>query len=97
MAKARRRGRIQRILEEFRGLKDIAKVKQDYKKQYIVNIKDTAGNIRTQRQEIADTFADFYEELFKRRAGEGTFGGRLNENDDKVNPITADEIKLQIA
>jgi hypothetical protein len=93
MAKARRRGRVQRILEEFRGLKDIAKVKQDYKKQYIVNIKDPAGNLQTQRQEIADAFADFYEELFKRRAVEGT-GPRATANDDKVSPITAEEIKL---
>ena len=59
MAKARRRVRVQRILEEFWGLKDIAKVKQDYKKQYIVNIKDPAGNLQTQRQGIADAFADF--------------------------------------
>eukprot|EP00973_Karenia_brevis_P047053 6531364-Karenia_brevis.AAC.1 len=63
--KIERRARIEQILADFKGLKKIAGLKSCKKKSMITHMRDTHGNIVTDRQAIVDVFAAFYEDLYE--------------------------------
>lgn len=62
---ARKRGKISAILSEFRGLKQVANIQSGGKQTSIASVKDTAGKLQTNRQDVADAFAEFYALLYK--------------------------------
>ena len=66
VTKAKHRGKISKILEQFRGLKDIADIRNDRKNRVIASMKDANGQVHNTREGIADVFADFYADLFKK-------------------------------
>ena len=67
VARARKRAKIGKILEEFRGLRDITNIRNNMNKLKISSMKCKDGSIKTDRQDIVDVFAKFYGDLFKRR------------------------------
>ena len=70
LARNRRRHKIQQILTDFRGLKDIQAVKGIKTVREIASIKDREGSEKTSKAEIADIFAEFYETLYQSRFSE---------------------------
>ena len=91
---ARKRGKIEKILREFKGLKRIAGVKAGGKRCFIGTMLDTDGVQQTDRQAIADVFADFYADLYHCPAGSGGNGlhnvsGLMTE----VPAVTTEELE----
>jgi exonuclease III len=65
--KARRKqttSAIDRILKNFRGIKHIKDIKSLSRKKFITHMTNTSGAAVADRQEIANVFADFYEDLY---------------------------------
>ena len=56
---------IERILEEFKGVQTIPRVKSAKKRVLITKIKNTKGECITSRKGIADTFGEFYKRLYE--------------------------------
>ena len=84
VARARSAARIGKIMEEFKGLKFVAGIKNKNKKNIMTSMIDKEGNTCTDRVEIANVFAEFYEDLYRKRAkdGEGEKEDK-EEKDDK--------------
>ena len=61
---AKRKAIIGRILSQFKGLKFIACIRKNEKRQFIASMRGKNGILRTDRYEIANVFVDFYEELY---------------------------------
>ena len=57
--------RITKILSDFRGLRDIAFIKDGGRRKLVATMVDSQGQTVSDRQEIADVFATFYECLYK--------------------------------
>ena len=64
----KRRAHIGGVLEKFRNLKSIARIKTRRRRTLITHMTDKEGSKRTTRQEIADVFAEFYEQLYSSTA-----------------------------
>ena len=64
ITRRRQKGRIDTILQEFRGLKHIKSIKGNSKKRLMTNMRSSSGKVVTSRVEIANVFADFYEKLY---------------------------------
>ena len=58
--------KISRILSEFRGLKEIANIKGTDDRTSVNARNDKDGNLVADEQGIADVFAEFYGELYKK-------------------------------
>ena len=56
---------IQRILEQFKGVRNIPGIKTVKKKVLITKIKNDKGECITSRKGIADTFGEFYKRLYE--------------------------------
>ena len=54
---------IGRILEEFKGVRNIPRIKSEKKRVLITKIKNKEGEYITSRKGIADTFGEFYKRL----------------------------------
>jgi hypothetical protein len=94
ITKARREARIDKLLTQFRDLKYISLVKSNGKHALIGGMIGSDGQLRSDRQQIADVFADFYEQLY---------GCRSNTDDvltvaDSADlpPITVAELQKQL-
>ena len=66
MRRARKQGRIGKILNEIRGLKFFAGIKTIGRRIYVGRVLDRSGNPQTERDGIVSVFADFYEDLYRR-------------------------------
>ena len=81
------------ILKEFRDLKRLSSILGPSKSHGIVEIRDTHGNLKHDREEIADVFACFYEDRYKSKdaaRGPSTykhFGTRA------IDPFTREELR----
>ena len=53
---------IERILEEFKGVRNIPVIKTAKKKVLITKIKNEKGECITSRKGIADAFGEFYKD-----------------------------------
>ena len=62
-----KRARIESILKDFVGLKQIADIKSNGKRKIVSSMIDDQNVRHTDRQAIADVFAAFYEDLFNSR------------------------------
>ena len=56
---------IERILEEFKGVRTIPRIKTAKKRVLITKIKNKKGECITSRKGIADTFGEFYKRLYE--------------------------------
>ena len=56
---------IERILEEFKGVRNIPRIKTEKKRVLITKIKNKEGECITSRKGIADTFGEFYKKLYE--------------------------------
>ena len=56
---------IQRILEEFKGVRNIPGIKSAKKNVLITKIKNDKGECITSRKGIADVFGEFYKRLYE--------------------------------
>ena len=52
------------MLEGLKGLRFITGIRKNNKKQCIGSMKSKNGAVKTDRQSIADVFAEFYEDLY---------------------------------
>jgi len=94
MLQARKRTKIESILEQFRGLKYITGIKKNGKQMIVGSVLDSCGQERTDRQEIVDVFADFYADLYACRTADTSFC--LPELEEEVVAISATEVKDQL-
>ena len=65
-----RQEKIQKILEEPKGTKNISNIKSAKKRIFIPKIKNKKGETINTRKGIAKVFAEFYENLYKDEEGE---------------------------
>ena len=63
---------IQRILEEFKGVRTIPGIKTAEKKVLITKIKNDKGECITSRKGISDAFGEFYKRLYEDKKREMT-------------------------
>jgi hypothetical protein len=94
VSEARKRSKIDKILEQFRDLKHITGIKAGSKRAYVGSVVDAQGEMQTDRQKIADTFADFYAQLYASR--DGAAGGTpfdFAEALENIPPVTVDEVR----
>ena len=61
--KSRRHEQIQRILEEFKGIKNISNIKSSKKRILTPKIKHEKGEVITLRRGIANGFGEFHSKL----------------------------------
>jgi hypothetical protein len=57
-------------LEDFKGLQKITFVNNNAQKPRLTSVRDGDDDVKYDRQEIVDVFAEFYETLYARRATE---------------------------
>jgi len=89
-----KRQKIAERLAEFKNLKSISGIRANGKKHLFNAVQNKAGELQTDRQDIMDTFAEFYEDLY-------TSKGPASNYDDETEvqaaePFTADEVKEQL-
>jgi hypothetical protein len=94
--KLKKRGQVDKILTEFKGLRFIAGVRNNGRRQQLSSILDDTGKLHTSEQDILNVFATFYEHLYMSKC---VGGGSEHEHDcnlTEVEDITTDEIEKQI-
>ena len=96
VSKANKRERIDKILQEFRGLSQIAGIHNDDKREKICEMKNGAGEIQTDLLGIANALADFYEDLYfeTEKMDEARITAKIDPAE--TPPVTVGEIKDQL-
>ena len=61
----KRQGKIRKILENFKGTRNILNIKSMKKRVLIPKVKNKKGETINTKQEIANVFAEFYESLYE--------------------------------
>ena len=86
---------IQRILEEFKGVRNIPGIKTAKKKVLITKVKNDKGECITSRKGIADVFGEFYKRLYEDNEKDDS---EHEVNDDRRTPeITKEELQRAIS
>ena len=86
---------IERILEEFKGVRNIPRIKTAKKRVLITKVKNKKGECITSRKGIADTFGEFYKRLYE---DSGKDNSEHEKRDDKRIPeITSEELQSAIS
>ena len=86
---------IQRILEEFKGVRNIPGTKTAKKKVLITKIKNDKGECITSRKGIADVFGEFYKRLYEDNE-RGDFEHEMSD-DRRIPEITTEELQNAIS
>ena len=86
---------IQRILEEFKGVRNIPGIKTAKKKVLITKIKNDKGECITSRKGIADVFGEFYKRLYEDNERDD-FEHEISE-DRRIPEITTEELQNAIS
>ena len=94
--KKSKQSKINRILEEFKGLKHIGGIRNNGKRPRMVSMKNKEGQLQNDRQEIADVFAEFYESLYAARSEGLHTKPWLQEDGIEADTITTNEIRNQL-
>ena len=99
----KRQEEIQRIPEDFKGIKNIAGIKSAERRMIIAKIKNEKGEVITSRKGIANVFREFYSKLYdedQHDATEMESDKNEAENDAKelieIPEITTDELQQAI-
>lgn len=83
-----------KILTEFKDLKNIAMIQCNGKTQLTGSIQSRDGDLKTNRKDIADVFADFYEALYADLHGKADDGRyKYDVTPGEVDDTRADEVK----
>ena len=86
---------IERILEEFKGVRNIPRIKSAKKRVLITKIKNKKGECITSRKGIADTFGEYYKRLYE---DSGQDNSEHEKRDDKRIPeITSEKLQSAIS
>ena len=72
---------IQRILEDFKGAKNIPGIKSATRTAFITKIKNEKGEVITSRKGIANVFGEFYKQFYDDQEHEET----EQENEENEN------------
>ena len=86
---------IERILEEFKGVRNIPRIKTAKKRVLITKIKNEKGECITSRKGIADTFGDFYKRLYE--DSEKDNSEHEMRDDKRILEITSEELQSAIS
>ena len=93
--------KIAKILDNFSGLKQIASIRAGGKKRQMSAMTRKDGVEVQEKKEMADVFADFYEELYEsrwsgERDGRGAQGEEGDEGGEEAMPkVTVEEVQEQ--
>ena len=85
---------IQRILEEFKGVRNIPGIKTAKKKVLITKIKNDKGECITSRKGIADVFGEFYKRLYEDKERDDF--EHETSGDRRIPEITTEELQSAI-
>ena len=94
--RARRRDEIQRILDEGKSLQALTQQSNLQKKHMISSMKDCAGIIKTKKKDVANVFADFYEELYSRTNEQSSGVCEEGDMDHAIPCFSFNELESQI-
>ena len=86
---------IQRILEEFKGVRNITVIKTAKKKVLITKIKNDKGECITSRKGIADVFGEFYKRFYEDNERDD-FEHEMSD-DRRILEITTEELQSAIS
>ena len=85
--------KVIRILEQFKELGQLADIRKKGKKDCINSVINKDGKECKNKEEIADAFADFYEELY---AKEEAYDYCLSSEVKEVEAVTPKEVRKQL-
>jgi len=91
-----RRAKIDAILQEFKNIKNISRIKERKKKDVIISMVDSNGSIEYNRQSIADVFAQFYEDLYSTTKLSNTTGDGFKVISNPIDEFTISELEAAI-
>ena len=77
-----RQGKIQKILEELNGTRNISSIKSVKKRILIPKVKNKEGETIKTRQGIANVFAKFHEDMYESEKGDKEKGTDSRTDDD---------------
>ena len=86
---------IERILEEFKGVRNIPRIKTAKKRVLITKIKNEKGECITSRKGIADAFGEFYKRLYE--DSEKDDSEHEMSDDKRIPEITTEELQSAIS
>jgi hypothetical protein len=95
LSRAKKKARIEKILVQFKGLKFITGIRKNEKRQHIGSMRDAKGEVHTDRQQIANIFADFYEQLYAEMDALPGDDEELRTVRD-VRPVLVEEVRDQL-
>jgi len=95
--KLKKRGQVDKILTEFKGLRFIAGVRNNGRRQQLSSILDDTGKLHTSEQDILNVFATFYEHLYMSKCVGGGSEHQHDFNLTDVEDITTDGIKNKLS
>ena len=82
---------IERILEEFRGVRNIPRIKTAKKRVLITKIKNEKGECITSRKGFADAFGEFYKRLYEDKERDDS--EHETSDDKRIPEITTEELQ----
>ena len=95
LKKVERRTKIQQRLNDIKGLKYISGVKTRQKHKYITHMTNADGTEVTDRTEIANVFANFYERLYATECQHGQHHTAAGDSTD-FTPFTIEELRKEL-
>ena len=90
----KRQQNIQRLLEEFKGVRNIPGIKTAKKRVLVAKIKNDKGECITSRKGIADAFGEFYKRLYEDNERDD-FEHEMSD-DRRIPEITTEELQNAI-
>ena len=86
------------LLERFSGLKEITNIRSRGKKRQMSAMRQANGTEVHEKQDIADVFASFYEQLFGPKGDEEVKEDQPSEDEREETPppVTAEEVQEQL-
>ena len=95
LLKLKRDSKIDELLSEFRGLKEIANIRNNGKRKLLSSVRNKAGVLEESRQGIVDVFADFYAELYESKHADKD-RHFISKDVSKVPEFSLEELKSQL-
>ena len=86
---------IERILQEFKGVRNIPRINRAKKRVLITKIKNEKGECITARKGIADAFGEFYKRLYE--DSEKDDSEHEMSDDKRIPEITSEELQCAIS
>ena len=86
---------MERILEEFKGVRNIPRIKTAKKRVLITKIKNEKSECITSRKGIADTFGEFYKRLYEDSGKDDS--EQEMRGDKRIPEITTEELQSAIS